>query len=198
MSTAMAALDCVTDARRGAVLLHPLRARILTLAYAPVSATQLARHLGRGRQQVNYHVRELAKARFLRRAGRVRKRNMIEQRYVASARSFVLAPSILRPLHQDAGHTQDHSSADRLLALGAAMQTDVASALHGAKKAGKRLATLSLTCDVRFASPKQRARFAEELQRSIVDLVARHSAPSSDASARPFRLMVGCYPVAVG
>lgn len=187
-------VECVTEARRGAVLMHPLRARILSLAQEPMSATEVARRLGMTRQQINYHVRELWRARFLRRAGTRRKRNMIEQRYIATARSYVLAPAHLRLPDRgvaDPGEVQDVFSGARLLALTSKMQADVASAMVGAQKAGKRLATLSLACEVRFETPRQRASFAAALQQAVVDIVARHTAP---AGGRRFRLVVGCYP----
>ncbi len=62
-------LECLTDSRRAAALLDPLRARILTLARGPASATQLGVRLNLPRQRVNYHVRELARAGLLKRAG---------------------------------------------------------------------------------------------------------------------------------
>ncbi len=68
------------------------------LAREPICAAELARRLALPRQRVNYHVRELERAGFLRPAGRQRKRNWIEQRYVATARSYVLSPEILGPL----------------------------------------------------------------------------------------------------
>src|SRR5215468_7905780 len=88
-------LECVIDGTRAAALLDPFRSKLLTLCRAPASASQIAHELGLPRQRVNYHVRELARAGLLRRAGRRRKRNMFEQRYVASARGYVLSPALL-------------------------------------------------------------------------------------------------------
>src|ERR1700687_4599969 len=88
-------LECVVDGRRAAALLDPLRSKILTLARQAASATALGARLGLPRQRVNYHVRELYRAGLLKRAGRRRKRNMFEQRYVASARGYILSPELL-------------------------------------------------------------------------------------------------------
>src|SRR5690349_16864698 len=96
-----AALESVDTPARAIALLSPLRPRLLRMAQEPASAIELARRLRLPRQRVNYHVRELARAGFLRPAGRRRKRNWVEQRYVATARSYVFSPTILGGLAPD-------------------------------------------------------------------------------------------------
>ena len=77
--------EMVRDGRRAALLVqHPLRARILNVARAPMSPSAIAAELGETRQKVNYHVRQLRRAGFLRAAGRRRKRGLVEQRVVAN------------------------------------------------------------------------------------------------------------------
>lgn len=97
-----APLHRVSDLDRARALLHPLRLAVLLHAREPASAPEIAARLGLSRQRVHYHVRALADAGFLRRAGRRTKRNMVEQRYVAVARSFVLSPELLGELAPDA------------------------------------------------------------------------------------------------
>ena len=88
-------LEAVADRRSAAVLVkHPLRVDILRAAHEPTSASRIASELGLPRQKVNYHVRELARAGLLRRAGRRKRGNMYEQRYVATARQYVLSPEV--------------------------------------------------------------------------------------------------------
>lgn len=189
------ALECVADDRRAALLMHPLRARLLVLAREPASATELAARLGLSRQAVNYHVRALARARFLRPAGHRRKRNMIERRYVATARAYVLAPPMLAPLGAEAGHIADAFSADRLLAAAAQVQRELTEVRMEAAAAGRRVATLSIAADVRFESASRRAEFAAALRDAVIDVVGRYSAGDAAApGGRSFRLVVGCYP----
>src|SRR5215470_6957258 len=88
-------LEWVTDTEQAENLLEPLRARILKLAQQPLSSTELGARLSLPRQRVNYHVRELSRSGLLKRVGRRRRRNMFEQRYVASARTYVLSPALL-------------------------------------------------------------------------------------------------------
>jgi len=191
-------VDCVDDGRRAAVLLrHPLRLEILRRAAAPASATSIARDLGLPRQKVNYHLRALARARFVRRAGDERKRNMIERRFVATARSVVVAPAGLGvPLAEARRDAAARASASHLVALAARAQGEAARAARG----GKRIATLAIDADIRLAGGAARARFSAALQRAIAGVVARHAAParSRDEGAivgRPFRLVVLCHPV---
>ncbi len=127
-------LESVASPRRASALLHPLRSRLLSLARQPASATELARQLGLPRQRVNYHVRALEKAGFLKAAGRRRRRNLIEQRYVATARSYVLSPSLLGPLAADWRTIADTASADYMLALADQVRTDVSLASEQARE----------------------------------------------------------------
>ena len=196
-----AELECLCDSLRAGALLDPLRARILTLAREPVSATQLGLRLELPRQRVNYHVRELARAGLLRRAGRRRKRNMFEQRYVASARGYVISPELLGAAGADWRAVSDTASPAYLLALSARMQADVARASRGAAKAGQRLTTLSLKSQFRFESTEQRERFTRELKEAAGRVVARFTSPNltadgTPAPGRPYRLVLGCYPYA--
>jgi DNA-binding transcriptional ArsR family regulator len=193
-------LECIADSGRAQVLLDPLRMRILALAREPSSATEIAGRLRLPRQRVNYHVRLLAKHDLLARAGRLRKRNMFEQRYVASARSYLIVPSVLGPVEADWRSIPDAASAAYLLALSAQVQSDLARAL-GETPEGGRISTLSLKSQFRFESAKQRADFAGALRRAVVDAIARFSSPDEPpgrqpAPGPPYRLVLGCYPYA--
>ena len=190
----------VAEPKRVAALLgHPIRTRIVALARDPSSSTDLAAQLRLSRQRVNYHVRLLARSGFLKRAGQRRKRNLIEQQYVATARAYVLAPEVLGPLALQGQNATDAFSATRLIGLAGEAQADVSHALEAARTRGQRLATLSLDADIRFDSPEQRQAFTEALQAAVTDVIAKHTAPTATAdgaagSGRQYRLLVGCYP----
>lgn len=194
-------VETITDGSRAAVLVqHPLRPRILSLAREPASATQIAATLGEARQKINYHVRQLHRAGLLKPAGRRKRRNMVEQRFVATARSYVLAPQLIGPLAADAGQVADALSAAYLVALASQAQGELTSAVAAASAQGKRIATLSLNAEVRFESAEQREAFARALRTALTEVVAEHSSPATNSdgspgSGRPFRLVVGCYPI---
>ena len=193
--------DLVREPAQAAILLHhPLRLKILAALLEPDSATGIARRMKLPRQTVNYHVRELARARLLVRAGRRRRRHLFEQCYVTTARGYVLSPELLGELAADPAQVADTFSAKYLLGLASKLQSELARSVELAAAAGKRLATLSINTELRFTSPEQRAMFTRELQRTLVDVAARHSSPfaradGSPAEGRPFRLVVGCYPM---
>jgi DNA-binding transcriptional ArsR family regulator len=192
--------DFVSDVPRAAALLHPLRLRILDALREPDSAAGLARRLRLPRQRVNYHVRELARTHFLERAGQRRRRNMIERRYRTSAQGYILSPELLGRLGLPREQAEDAFSASYLLGLLALGQSELGRAAREASSQSKRLATLSLSTELRFESAEQRGRFAEELRRAVVDVVARHASPAlrddgSPGPGRPYRLLLGSYPI---
>lgn len=197
----MNGLETVRSPRRAATLLaHPLRARILHNAREPISASDIARVLRQPRQRVNYHVRLLARDGFLEPVAQQKKRNMVEQQYVASARAYVLTPEVLGEAAPDPAAVVDAASASQLVAMCARAQTEVATVMEAASAAGLRVRTLSMQSDIRFETVQQRAEFTQALLEAISDVVARHSSPftteAGDAApGRPFRLMLGCYPI---
>jgi DNA-binding transcriptional ArsR family regulator len=194
------AWDVVADMGRAGALLHPLRLRILDALREPDSASGLARRFRMPRQKMNYHVRELARAHFLERAGQRRRRNMIERRYRTTAQGYVLSPELLGRMGLPREHAEDVVSAAYLLGMMAVAQAELARASREAAAQSKRLTTLSVSAEVRFESAEQRAKFAAELRRSVIDVIGRFASPHTmaDGSAgagRPYHLLLGCYPM---
>jgi DNA-binding transcriptional ArsR family regulator len=200
MSALPMALESVRDQSRvGALVEHPLRLAILRAAAEPRSATEIAAGLGLPRQRVNYHIGRLKRAGFLIPAERRRRRGLYEQRYRASATAYVVAPEALGPVGVQPDRVEDRLSAEYLVALAAQAQGELGQVLTEAARQGKRVATLSISTDVRFTSPQQRARFARALHRAITRVVGRYGGPSTTSEGEPaagrlFRLVIGCYP----
>lgn len=198
--TSAVELECVAELPRAAVLLHPLRLKILRSFDEPKSATDVAGELRMSRQQVNYHVQRLARARFLRKAGRRQKRGLRDQCFVQNARSLLVLPQVLGPLAPSPAATRSTLSAAYLLTLTAVVQKELGLALGEADAAHQPLATLAIDTELRFTSPAQRAEFTAALHAAITDVVARHSSPMRTASGarapgRPHRVVVGAYPI---
>ena len=63
-----------------------------------------------------------------------------------------------------------------------------------AEKAGKRLSTLALEVEVRFASAEARNSFAEELAEEVARLAAKYHDEHAPGGRR-FRFFGGVYPV---
>jgi DNA-binding transcriptional ArsR family regulator len=197
-------LALIREATQAAALLHhPLRLRILAALLEPDSAAGVARRMNLPRQTVNYHVRELARARLLTRAGRRRRRHLFEQCYVATSRGYVLSPELLGTLAADPEQVADTLSAKYLLGLTSKLQSELARSLELSDTAGKRDATLAINTELRSCSAEQHDAFTEELQRAIAEVAARRTSPStkpdgSAAEGGPYRLIVACYPTPPG
>jgi len=198
----------VVDREAAGSLLEPLRARVLAAAREPASATEIARQLGLPRQRVHYHVRELERAGLLRPAGRRRRGNLIEQRFIATARSYVLAPALLGPLAADWRVVADTGSGAYLLALVEQVRDDlVDAAAAGAKpqdgRAGGGYATLSLKAQFRIESEAQKTALTAALREALIAAIARHTSPDRRddgrvGAGRRHRLVLACYPVSGG
>jgi biotin operon repressor len=188
----------LADLSRAAVALKPVRVRILAAARQPASATTIAAGLGLSRQAVNYHVRALAKAGFLRKAGRQQKRGLVEQKYVVSARAFLVSPDVLGPIDAGPAESADRLSLAYVLTLAARVQQEAARAWRRAQQQGKRVPVLALDSEIRFSSPQQRARFADALSSAVAHVIAEHTSPTpteGSAPSRRYRLALACYPL---
>lgn len=195
MTTTARPLESVRDAPRAATLVeHPLRLAVLREAGEPRSATEIAARIGETRQKVNYHLGKLRDGGFVIPAGTRPARGLEERLYVATARRYLLSPAVLADLAPSPREVTDRLSADYLLALAARSQEELGRVTEEAAAAGQRVATLSIDADVHFATPGARTAFTEELHDAVLRLVARHSEPGV-ADARPYRLVVGAYPV---
>ena len=188
----MGTVESIKSAKRAAVILaHPVRARILSIAQSPMSASDLARTLGLPRQRVNYHVRQLADGGFLKPAAQQRKGNMVEQQFVASAGSYVFAPEVLGDVAPADPASMEPTSAASLLAVCARAQRDVANVMETAHAAGVRLRTLSMMRNVRFATAEQRTEFMNAVADAIESVIEEHGS----STGGQLRLVLGCYPV---
>jgi len=195
----MEAVAVIGELAKAAAALKPLRVRILAAAREPASATAIAATLGQSRQVVNYHVRALARAGYLRRAGRQRKRGLTEQKYIVSAQAFLLAPDVLGPIEAGAIADADRTSVAYLLTLAARMQKEAGHAWREAQTQGKRVPVLTLDSTICFESPQQRAAFADALATAVTRVIADHTSPTTTHSGgrrgRSYRLALGCYPL---
>ncbi len=190
---AAAPVHVIQDAGRAATVLHPLRLRILAELAEPDSATGLARRLGLPRQQLNYHLRQLEAEGFVTATGERQKRGCTERLVRAVARSYLISPATLGALATDPAAVRDRVSSAYLLAVAAQVIREVAALRDRADRAGKRLPTLTLQTDVRFATQAAQHAFAEELSRAVAQLAAKYHAAAAPGGRR-FRVVAGAYP----
>ena len=180
----------IEDPAAAEVSLDPIRSRLLAALAVPGSATMLAAQVGLARQKVNYHLRTLEQHGLLELVEERRKGNVTERVLQATAASYVISPTALAAVAPDPARAPDRLSARWLLALSARLVREVGSLITGADRAHRRVATFALDGEVRFASPADRAAFAEELTVAVTDLVGRYHSETG----RKHRLVVAVHP----
>lgn len=186
-------LDVIDEPSAAALVLEPIKARILAALATPASAACIAPRVGLTRQKVNYHLRALEAHRLVSCTEQRHWGGLTERVMQASAASYVVSPLALGPIATDPARNRDRLSASYLIALAARIVREVGQLWCGARRSDKRLATLSIDTVVRFASPQARAAFTAELSEAITALAARHH-DATAASGRPHRLVVASYP----
>ncbi len=187
-------VEVIEDPAGAVVALDPVRARLLAELAEPRSAAMLAERVGLTRQKVNYHLRTLEQHGLVELVEERRRGNMTERVMRATAASFVISPSTLGAMAPDPRRSPDRLSARWLVAVAARTVREVGELIAGATKANKRLATLAMDGEVRFASAADRAAFAEELTTAITTLVARYHDDSAP-DGRPHRVVVAVHPM---
>ncbi len=190
----METVAVLEDAATAASALDPRRARLLAaLAREPASAAVVAARLGLPRQQVGHHLRALEEQGLVVEVDRRRHGGLVERTLAATASAYVVSPSALGAAGADPGKVSDRLSAGYLVALAARAVREVGSLLRGAEQAGKRLPTLSVEADVRFASAEARSAFATELADAVRILAARHHDERAPGG-RWYRVVALCHP----
>ena len=193
MSQDNAALALVGETDRASAMLHPVRLRILRELREPGSASTVARTLEMPRQKVNYHLRELEKAGFLEEVEQRRAGNCIERIVRAKASHYLIHPELLGGLGADPDAVEDRFSATYLIALASQTIRDIATVQERAAKSGKRIATMSLQTEVRFANAAARHAFANDLANAVARVVAKYHDDEAE-NGRTYSVMLGAYP----
>src|ERR671931_1869703 len=186
-------LDIIDDPTRARVALQPIRLRILHLLERPQSAPQLAKTTGMPRQRVLYHLRKLEAQRLVeaQEHGSVGRR--IDRSYVRAATSYAIAPKTLGGVAVDLRTVADAFSSAYLSAVAGRALNDLAALGRAAAARGKRVPTLTLETDVRFATPADQKRFADELTTALATLAAKYHHPDAP-QGRTFRVFACGYP----
>jgi DNA-binding transcriptional ArsR family regulator len=189
----MQPVDVLADPAVAGVALDPVRNRLLAALAEPASAATLAARVGMPRQKVNYHVRALEAHGLVRLVEERRHGGLTERILRASASAYVVSPAAMGEVAPDLGRSGDRLSVAYLVALAARVVREVGDLLPRAARAGKRLPTLALDADIRFASARARAQFTDELATAVRELAAKYNDESADGG-RTYRLVVGAYP----
>ncbi len=176
-----------------AVLLPYPRIKLLEELQRPDSAAGLSRRMGIPRQKLNYHLRELEDAGLVELVEERKRGNCVERLLRASARRYVISPEVLGELGGRSEEVRDHFSSSYLVAVASKVIGEVAHLREQADEAGKKLPTMALESEVRFADASQRNAFAKELSDAVAHLIVKyHDAEAPEG--RAFRLVLAAYP----
>jgi DNA-binding transcriptional ArsR family regulator len=192
------AVATIEDSEQIGALSHPVRARILESLRAPGTAAGLARQLGRSRQVVGYHLKELERVGLVRPAGERRKGSFIEQLYQATARRFLVSPRFAADPERLAALFRDQVALAQLSELGERVQRSAAELIEHAAESGDEIPSASVEAEVRFADESARAAFLSEYVESLKALLAKHGGAGRDdrAEGEVFRVAFAAYPEA--
>jgi DNA-binding transcriptional ArsR family regulator len=192
MSTAAVGLQ-VIQRETAATALRGTRRTLLAALAEPDSAAGLARRLGLPRQRLNYHLKALETSGLLECVEERRRGNCTERVLRATARAFVISPDALGAFGPTPEVAQDRFSAAYVVAVAARTITEVSALDARARADERRISTLTLDTEIRFASPESRAAFAQELTDRIAALVAKYHDEASPRGRR-FRLVTIGHP----
>ena len=190
MSNALKTIESVSQA---AALMNPLRLKMLDALAQPDSASGLARKLDIPRQKLNYHLKEMEHQGLVELVEERRKGNCVERVVRASARSYVISPGALGEVGADPERMEDRLSSAYLVAVAARAIRDLGVLREHADQAGKKLATITLQSEVRFASPADQNAFAAELAEALAQLAAKYHDENAPRGRR-FNFFAGGYP----
>ena len=185
-------VQVIEEADVAAAVLDPLRARILEALAAPGSSTTVAAAIDEPRQKVNYHVRALESHGLVDFVEERPRRGLTERVVVASAASYVLAPSVLGANAATPGRV-DRLSTRYLIAVAGRLIDEVGRLARRADAAEQPLATLTIDTEIRFGSAGERAAFTNELTAAVHELAARYHDESAPRG-RWHRLIVASHP----
>ena len=186
-------VDVIADTQQAHVMLHPARLELLEHLAEPSSAAALARRLGRPRQRVNYHLRELEAQRLIELVEERKKGSVVERVYRRTGGGYAISTAALGRLAATPEDVRDRFSSAYQIAMASRTVRELGVLQAAAAAAEKRLSTLALDGVVRFASPEARAAFAAELTATIAGVIEKYHDESAE-DGREFRLYSGAYP----
>lgn len=187
-------LEVIEDPAAATVALEPVRSRMLSELREPASAAVVAGRLGIARQKATYHLKALEAHRLVKESGQRRWGGLTERLYVASAASYVVAPSAMGEVATDPRKSRDRLSASYLVALAARVVQEVSDLMRRASAAGKGLATLCIDAEITFRSAEDRAAFTKELTQAVNALASKYHDESAPGG-RAHRLIVVAHPL---
>ncbi len=184
----------IMDPAAAVVALDPGRARLLGELREPASAAELAARVGVPRQKINYHLRQLEAHGLVEVAESRTWGGLTERRLIATAAGYVISPAALGTAGGGPEQVRDRLSVAYLIALAARLIRELAELARTAARRRSRLPVYGLDTAIRFATPADRAAFAEELTAVVTSLVGKYHDEQA-ADGRWQRMIIAVHPV---
>jgi predicted ArsR family transcriptional regulator len=190
-------IEVIESPAAAAVALDPVRSQLLAELREPASAATLAQRVGIPRQKVNYHLRQLEAHGLVEVASTKTWGGLTERLLVATAAGYVVSPQALGRARSEPGRSRDQLSAEYVVALASRVVAELGGMLRNAARQHKRLPALGIDTAIRFATPADRAAFADELTASVAGLAAKYHDEAAP-EGRWQRVMLAVHPVPKG
>jgi DNA-binding transcriptional ArsR family regulator len=189
-----AAVAEIATVEQLAALVHPVRRRMLAELAEPASPSEVAKRLGIAAQIANYHVRALEAAGLVREVETRQIRNLLEHRFRAVARSFILSTAL--PLTEaQRRRLQSEVTLQQLVQTGDAIRQDALRLLETPAPSGHNAVALEL--DVDLPSETDREAFVRALGEAIRTAAAPFRATRRRGGQHTrYRTHVAIYPAA--
>jgi DNA-binding transcriptional ArsR family regulator len=171
-------------------LANPVRVRILDALREPLSAAGVARIVGRPRQNVNYHLKELEQAGLVRRVGERRTGNFVETLYESVASTIVVSPRAAWADPRRIDALRNQMSLETLVVSGERLARDAAALLDRAAFDGEEIASAAVDAEIHLANEAARAEFMQEYLAAVGPLLRKYGRRRGD----PYRVMLAVYP----
>lgn len=180
----------VEDIEQAAVLLKPARLEILQRMAEETTCTRLAEALDSTPQRVHYHVKALEEAGLVERVAERRVKGIVEGIYRARARSYWMAPRLVRQLGGET-KTRDQTALGYLFSLAEEIQEEVGRL----STLDTDVPSLALSAHVELKDGATRAAFMADVRESFEAIARKYGATSEDEHASDgFRVALACYP----
>ena len=133
-----ASVQVLRNPADAAVVLDPIRLKLLENLTKPQSAASLSRLLDIPRQKINYHLRELERIGMVKETETRKRGNCTERLMIATATKFLVSPEALGNLGAGPQENEDRASAVYLLNTAARTISDLSELRRLADAVGMR------------------------------------------------------------
>jgi DNA-binding transcriptional ArsR family regulator len=180
----------VDSPEQATVLLHPLRAEILSYLSEPLSAAEVGRRINETPQRVNYHLKALEKVGLVQKVGNRQVRNLVEVLYQALARTFILS-EYLGLGEETVQRLKDQSSLSNIVTLAENMKKDAIALLDYADS-NMDIPSASVQTVISLPSESKRNQFMEEYVEMVKTLMNKYK--SKETAGESYKATLTVYP----